>query len=162
MEGVIIFKNNDLNNLLNDYCQVNNIVKVNKKCQIIKFHKEVYNEYKQCEYNYYISFFEINKNIPTCRHYIKTYIKDIRRYNEIAFINSCYNGHLEVVKFLWSLNQGINIHVDNEYAFEWSCANGHIEVVKFLIALYKQENNTDYLEILNQYPNIKSKIITLP
>jgi len=39
---------------------------------------------------------------------------------------------------------------------------GHLEIIKFLIALYKQENNTDYLEILNQYPNIKSKIITLP
>ena len=226
MEEVIIFKNNDLNNLLNDYCQVHNIVKVNEKCPIIKFHKEVYNYYKLHGYNYYLMFFVVNKNIPTCRHYIRSYIKDIHQYNELAFQNSCYNGHievvkflwslkqginihtdnelafrescynghLEVVKFLWSLNQGINIHVDNEHAFRlscmngnievvkflwslnqgidihinnefafiWSCYGGHLEVVKFLITLYKQENNTNYLEILNQYPNIKSKIITLP
>ena len=31
---------------------------------------------------------------------------------------------------------------------------GQLEVVKFLITLYEQENNTQYLEILVQYPNL--------
>ena len=162
MEGVIIFKNYDLNNLLIDYCQVHNIVKINEKCQIIKLHKEVYNDNKQYNNNYYEWFFVVNKNIPTCRHYIKTYIKDIHHDHELAFRYSCQNGHLEVVKFLWSLNQGINIHANDEWAFIHSCCSDNLGVIKFLITLYKQENNNEYIEILNRYPDIKSQIITLP
>jgi hypothetical protein len=38
--------------------------------------------------------------------------------------------HLEVAKWLWSLNQNIDIHADNESAFRRSCYNDHFEVAK--------------------------------
>ena len=39
------------------------------------------------------------------------------------------------MKFLWSLNLGINIHAADDYAFRMSCQSGHLEVVKFLWSL---------------------------
>jgi len=187
MEGVIIYKNPDLNNLLIDYCQIHNIVKFNDKSQHVYIHKEVNKYTKNFNNAHYASFYIKNNNVLICCHYIKTYTKDIHVDNEMAFRFSCINGHLHVVKFLLSLNQGIDVHIIREFVFRWSCLNGHLElvkflwslnlninihinneetlkfscafchidVVKFLITLYKQENNTAYIEILNKYPKIK-------
>ena len=48
---------------------------------------------------------------------------------------SCNNNNLEVAKWLWSLNQNINIHANNEFAFKLSCEDRHIKVVKWLWSL---------------------------
>ena len=56
----------------------------------------------------------------------------------MLFVGLVENGHLEVAKFLISLENGhgkINIHAENEYAFRWACQNGHLEVAKFLLSL---------------------------
>ena len=53
---------------------------------------------------------------------------DIHANNEYAFRWSCYNGNLEIVKWLLSLKEEygkIDIHADDESAFRWSCYNGH-------------------------------------
>ena len=182
------FVNPDLNNLLIDYSQVHNIVKFNDKCQHVTIHKKVheyisgYNSYVMfyitnnnisiCKHYIKIYTFIHKHNelvfIRSCEFGNLEVVKllwslnqgiNIRAYNEFAFTKSCTNGHLEVVKFIWSLNQGINIHANNEHAFDYSCYHGHIEVVKFLITLYKQKNNTDYLEVLDKYPQIKKQLI---
>ncbi len=48
-----------------------------------------------------------------------------------AFKQSCYNAHLEVIK--WFHGLGINIHDDDEHGFKWSCISGHLEVAKWLL-----------------------------
>ena len=58
---------------------------------------------------------------------------DIHAENDEAFINSCENGYIEVVKLL--INLGADIHAENDQAFINSCRNGHIEIVKLLIDL---------------------------
>jgi ankyrin repeat protein len=64
-----------------------------------------------------------------------------------AFQLACGNGHLDVVKFLLSLEPErgrIDIHAGNflvfdvitsKSAFQLACCNGHLDVVKYLISL---------------------------
>jgi ankyrin repeat protein len=62
---------------------------------------------------------------------------------ELAFQLACWNGHLEVVKYLISLEPEsgrINVHALNEEAFRNACENGHLDVVKYLISLEPSHN----------------------
>lgn len=131
-----VYNNSDLNNLLVDYCQVHNIVKFNDKSQHLKVHTNIYKQ-KEKYISYANSLYRNNNNILIARHYIKIYTKDIHGEKEVLFRSSCYNGHLEIVKFLWSLDHNIDIHAYDEYAFRMSCYNGHLEVAKFLWSLNK-------------------------
>ncbi len=58
------------------------------------------------------------------------------------FVFSCANGYLEVAKWLWGLNQNINIHIGDEYAFRLSCSRGRLKVAIWLCTLC----NDYYLE----------------
>jgi hypothetical protein len=68
---------------------------------------------------------------------------DYSRFNthaqdEYAFRYACENGHLDIVKFLLTLEPShgrIDIYAKNEYAFRYACKNGHTNIVKFLLAL---------------------------
>jgi RNAse (barnase) inhibitor barstar len=67
--------------------------------------------------------------------------------DEFAFRQSCYNGHIEVAKWLWDIsskeiNSPINIHAKNEDAFLRSCYNGHIELAKWLWDISSKEINS--------------------
>jgi hypothetical protein len=53
---------------------------------------------------------------------------------------SCANSHLEVAKWLWNLNQNINIHTFNEYTFICTCGRGHLKVAKWLGSLNQNIN----------------------
>ena len=49
------------------------------------------------------------------------------------FIDSCLQGHLDIVKFLYKQNYGINqIDFSRKNGFIYACALGDIEIVKFL------------------------------
>ena len=53
-----------------------------------------------------------------------------------VFIDSCQNGHLEIVKYLLTspdLKEHADIHADNDVGFRWACENGYLEVVKYLL-----------------------------
>lgn len=79
----------------------------------------------------------------SCRHGKLEIIKmicsvnklNIRVNNDYAFRTSCEFGHLDVAKYLISLDDGINIHSDDEYAFRMSCKHGHMKVCRYLISL---------------------------
>ena len=55
---------------------------------------------------------------------------DIHVRDDIAFIFSCLNGHLEIAKWLYCL--GTNINSQDEGAFTLSCKYGHFEIAKWL------------------------------
>ncbi len=51
----------------------------------------------------------------------------------IPFRKSCFNGHLNIVQWLLSLNiTKIDIHWNDNYIFKSVCRNGHLEIAKLL------------------------------
>ena len=71
---------------------------------------------------------------------------DIHDWYEYAFRWACQNGHLDVVKYLISLepdHDRINIHACDEEAFRWACQFGNLDVVKYLISLEPDHNRID-------------------
>lgn len=57
---------------------------------------------------------------------------NIHAFDDLLFRYCCSNGHLDVVKFLMSLDGKIDIHARNDAAFFWSCSEGHLEIIKWL------------------------------
>jgi len=71
---------------------------------------------------------------------------DIHSNYECAFRHACENGHLDVVKYLISLEPDhgrIDIHTWDEGAFQLACRNGHLDVVKYLISLEPEHGRID-------------------
>lgn len=46
---------------------------------------------------------------------------------------ACYNGHLNVIKYLLEIKLNINISVHNDICFYYACEQGHIDIIKYLI-----------------------------
>lgn len=44
------------------------------------------------------------------------------------------NGHIEIAKWIYSLNKKININTENE-TFKWACKNKQNELAKWLYSL---------------------------
>jgi hypothetical protein len=59
---------------------------------------------------------------------------DIHMRSEMPFRVSCEYGHLEIAKWLYSLG-GVDIHALQGYAFRRSCECGHLETAKWLYSL---------------------------
>ena len=97
--------------------------------------------------------------------------------NDYAFYWSCTFGHLEVAKWLYSLDYinihlfhasvgcfrhlivvkwlyslDINIHSNKEYAFCWYCKNGNLEVAQWLYSLGNINIHVNDDNIFNNYP----------
>ena len=75
-----------------------------------KYSNQVKNLLKICYENNYM----FRKNI----------IKDV-------FITSCKHGHIEIVKWLYSLGN-VDIHVYYEEVFRYACKSGNIEIAKWI------------------------------
>ena len=63
---------------------------------------------------------------------------NIHAYDDLAFTMACGNGHIELVRFLLSLEPShghIDIHAVDDYAFRWACEKGHLEIARFLLGL---------------------------
>ena len=70
--------------------------------------------------------------------------KSFNNINDI-FIWSCVNGHLEVAKWIYSLDK-VDIHANDDDAFRYSCEHGHLEVVEWLESIcfdYSHQMNGD-------------------
>jgi len=76
-------------------------------------------------------------------------IINIHAGNDEAFMSSCRNGCLEVIKWLIEIlkenGEMININKYYERVFRWSCYFGNKEVAKWLCSLF----NNYYIEIKN-------------
>jgi hypothetical protein len=71
---------------------------------------------------------------------------NIHTSNEFAFRTACGRGHLEVAKWLISLEPThgiIDIHTDDKFAFRNACKNGHLEVAKWLHSLEPTHGKID-------------------
>lgn len=63
---------------------------------------------------------------------------EIHACDDYAFYWSCRLGYLEVAKWIYSLDHGINIYENSHKALRWSCQYGQIEVVKWIYSLYQK------------------------
>lgn len=57
-----------------------------------------------------------------------------------SFLNACYSGNVDLVKYLIYLDKTINVHVYEEQAFRYACTNGNLELVIYLIGLNRKIN----------------------
>jgi pentatricopeptide repeat protein len=66
---------------------------------------------------------------------------DLEFYINVAFYKCCANGHIEIMKWLYSLGSGVNkkvsidIHDEYDSAFRLSCRHGHIGIAKWIYSL---------------------------
>ena len=52
--------------------------------------------------------------------------------HQVAFLNSCYRGHIDIVKQLLIWFPYIDISHNDELAFRHACLNGHSHIIKYL------------------------------
>ena len=139
----IIFKDIDIYfiNLLFDHNEINllkNISELNKKYnQIIKEKlKDFYafwNYISSIKYKFNI-FAEscIFGNLNVVKFY-KNKINDEKL--DKYFYLSCEYGHLDIAKWLYTLNGKIKIHYGNEGPFRLSCENGYLHIAQWIYSL---------------------------
>ena len=57
-----------------------------------------------------------------------------------GFRCACYNGHLEVIKYLCETFDDKRMNSSYKYyGFKCACENGHLDVVKYLCEKFKDE-----------------------
>ena len=90
-------------------------------------------------------------NLDGIKELMKTNIINIHAKDDgsaSGFKYACFNGHLNIIKFLANLYKTdanytmIDIHHNMEEAFARACEGNQLKVVKYLINLYKR--NPDY------------------
>ena len=74
---------------------------------------------------------------------ITIYNKDkpnIHAIDDEAFRYACYNGHINIAQWLYSLEDKPNIHAKNEEAFRYACYDGYINIAQWLFGLEDKPN----------------------
>ena len=63
-----------------------------------------------------------------------------------VFINACYLGQIDVIKYVLSskdLKEHANIHTDNDDGFKVACGKGYLDVVKYLLSSKELKDKID-------------------
>ena len=66
---------------------------------------------------------------------------DISAENERAFCWVCSNGHLDVAKWLYSMNS-TKVTDNFQSAFNSACCTGRIEIIKWILSIKKVDTTT--------------------
>ena len=162
---------NDLDKLLIGFCDLEldffNLMCINKHYYGLIANNELFMQWNKC----HLCVFDINNSISlfvvSCRlgllllskYLVSKYTIDIHYNGDYVFQICCFNGHLDVAKWLVELTlrsefKIINIHTSYDYAFRWSCCNGHYNIAKWLIELSKQPGFTPFSDnLITQYYN---------
>lgn len=102
------------------------------------------------------------------KNYITTKLKDGEPFfglydieipfnNQGAFYISCERGHMEIAKWLFSIDKNIDIHFFGDYCFQVCCYNGYLECAKWLHSLENMDlfnNQFNIFEECCKYGNI--------
>ncbi len=119
-------------------------------CQINKYGIKLYNNEDFWRNRTYIKFGKIypEEGQSYKEFYLKlVYFMDKYKYEKDnnSFEDASERGHLEVVKYLMSLDRVYNIDpsADDDYALGFASLNGHLEVVKYLISTCFVNPNSD-------------------
>ena len=87
----------------------------------------------------------VEYNVFTSAKYILSLRGDIEISDKL-FQKCCYNGQIEMSKWLLSVNPTIDVSSDNEFAFRKACSSGHLELAQWLLSVKPTINisaNTD-------------------
>jgi ankyrin repeat protein len=171
----------DLQEVFNRACETNNLTLLKFVCNNYShkinihqnnekaFHQACYNGHlKLVKYIWSLSIVmnqKIDIHKPCCDEFqyfddeFREYYNEFRDndddnsiyYTEYAFRIACYNGHLNVVRYLISLNQNIDIHVNNEIVFLQTCFYGRLEVVKYLLQLSREQGQIIDIRVYNNF-----------
>lgn len=91
----------------------------------------------------------IEGNLDKIKDFIKDGI-DPSIHNNLAIQVSSFKGHLEVVKFLCSL-ENVDITTKNKAILRSACWKGHLEIIKFLCSLENFKPSEDAIKYAADY-----------
>lgn len=108
-----------------------NTAELNMICQKINKHFKYHQTYIQ-------QFFEdmlLNHDLKDLQNFWKSNYQWINLHDGELFALACITGKLDVAKWVYSLDDNINIHWQDDYAFTKCCVDNHFDVAFWLYSL---------------------------
>jgi len=158
-----------INNYTEGYYEIKVWNLINSNNVFIEYHTQMSHHYFTCKYEClvkcnpkqlvnYTKFYELCRDgllYQATKMYEENKDIDIHKYVDEPFRYACSNGHLEVAKWLCSLDGKVNINNYDKFALKNACLNGHLEVSKWLFSFDKK---IDIRQFYYNYKNVFSEV----